>query len=51
MSALLAATMDARLHQLTALTAGQDILYGHGARGGKGMIAALSWRLIAVRAG
>ena len=46
--ALLAATMAAWLHQLTAITAGQDILYGHGARGGKAMIATLRWRLIAV---
>ena len=29
--ALLAATMAARLHQLTATTAGEGILYGHGA--------------------
>jgi hypothetical protein len=46
--ALLAATMAARLHQLTAITAGQDILAGHGVRGGKAMIATLRWRLIAV---
>ena len=46
--ALLAATMAAWLHQLTALTAGQDILAGHGVRGGKAMIATLRWRLIAV---
>ena len=46
--ALLAATMAAWLHQLTALTAGEDILYGHGVRGGKAMIAVLRWRLIAV---
>jgi hypothetical protein len=46
--ALLAATMAAWLHQLTALTAGEDILYGHGVRGGKAMIATLRWRLIAV---
>ena len=45
--ALLAATMAAWLRQLTALTAG-DILYGHGVRGGKAMIATLRWRLIAV---
>ena len=30
------------------LTAGQDILAGHGVRGGKAMIATLRWRLIAV---
>jgi hypothetical protein len=46
--ALLAATMAAWLHQLTAATAGQDILHGHGVRGGKAMIATLRWRLIAV---
>ena len=33
--ALLAASMAAWLHQLTAVTAGQDILAGHGVRGGK----------------
>jgi hypothetical protein len=46
--ALLAATMAAWLHQLTATTAGEDITYGHGVRGGKAMIATLRWRLIAV---
>ena len=46
--ALLAATMAAWLHQLTARTAGQDILHGHGVRGGKAMIATLRWRLIAI---
>jgi hypothetical protein len=46
--ALLAATMAAWLHQLTATTAGQDIVDGHGVRGGKAMIATLRWRLIAV---
>jgi Transposase DDE domain group 1 len=46
--ALLAATMAAWLHQLTAITAGQDILAGHGVRGGKAMIATLRWRLITV---
>jgi Transposase DDE domain group 1 len=46
--ALLAATMAAWLHQLTARTVGQDILAGHGVRGGKAMIATLRWRLIAV---
>ena len=45
--ALLAATMAAWLHQLTA-TAGEDIVAGHGVRGGKAMIATLRWRLIAV---
>jgi hypothetical protein len=46
--ALLAASIAAWLHQLTALTAGQDIVHGHGVRGGKAMIATLRWRLIAV---
>jgi Transposase DDE domain group 1 len=46
--ALLAASMAAWLHQLTTLTAGEDILAGHGVRGGKAMIATLRWRLIAV---
>ena len=46
--ALLAATMAAWLHQLTARTVGQDILAGHGVRGGKAMIATLRRRLIAV---
>ena len=46
--ALLAATMAAWLHQLTARTAGEDIAAGHGVRGGKAMIATLRWRLIAV---
>ena len=46
--ALLAATMAAWLHQLTAVTAGEDMLAGHGVRGGKAMIATLRWRLIAV---
>ena len=48
--ALLAASMAAWLHQLTARTAGEDILEGHGVRGGKAMIATLRWRLIAVPA-
>jgi len=46
--ALIAASMAAWLHQLTAITAGEDILAGHGVRGGKAMIATLRWRLIAV---
>jgi Transposase DDE domain group 1 len=45
--ALLAASIAASLHQLTAVTAGQDILAGHGVRGGKAMIATLRRRLIA----
>ena len=48
--ALLAATMAAWLHQLTAITADEDILAGHGVRGGKAMIATLRWRQIAVPA-
>jgi hypothetical protein len=40
--------MAAWLHQLTARTAGEDIVHGHGVRGGKAMIATLRWRLIAV---
>jgi len=46
--ALLAANIAAWLHQLTARTAGEDIIEGHGVRGGKAMIATLRWRLIAV---
>jgi DDE family transposase len=46
--ALLAASMAAWLHQLTAITAGPGVLAGHGVRGGKAMIATLRWRLIAV---
>lgn len=46
--ALLAASMAAWLHQLTAITAGEDIVAGHGVCGGKAMIATLRWRLIAV---
>jgi hypothetical protein len=46
--ALLAASMAAWLHQLTAATRGEDILAGHGVRGGKAMIATLRWRLITV---
>jgi hypothetical protein len=46
--ALLAAAMAAWLHQLTATALGEDIVRGHGVRGGKAMIATLRWRLIAV---
>jgi Transposase DDE domain group 1 len=46
--ALLAVSMAAWLHQLTAVTAGEDIRAGYGVRGGKAMIATLRWRLIAV---
>jgi len=48
--ALLAASMAAWLHQLTAATRGEIILAGHGVRGGKAMIATLRRRLIAVPA-
>jgi hypothetical protein len=48
--ALLAASMAAWLHQLTAATAGQAIPAGHGVRGGKAMIATLRRRLISVPA-
>jgi Transposase DDE domain group 1 len=48
--ALLAACMAGWLHQLTAVTAGEQILAGYGVRGGKAMIATLRWRLIAVPA-
>jgi hypothetical protein len=46
--ALLAASMAAWLHQLTAVTAGEDILAGHGVRGGKAMIATLRRVLVSV---
>ena len=46
--ALLAASMVGWLHQLTAVTAGQAIVAGHGVRGGKAMIATLRRRLIAI---
>ena len=38
------------LHQFTAATRSETILAGHGARGGKAMIATLRHRLIAVPA-
>lgn len=46
--ALLAAAMAAWLHQLTTTALGEDIVHGHGVRGGKAMIATLRRRLIAV---
>ncbi len=46
--ALLAASIAGWLHQLTASTRGQQIVAGHGVRGGKAMIETLRWRLIAV---
>jgi hypothetical protein len=39
---------SAWLYQLTATALGEDIIHGHGVRGGKPMIATLRWRLIAV---
>ena len=48
--ALLAASMAAWLHQLTAASRGETILEGHGTRGGKAMITTLRRRLIAVPA-
>ena len=48
--ALLAASMAAWLHQLTAATRGEEILEGHGTRGGKAMIATLRRRVIAIPA-
>lgn len=48
--ALLAASIAGWLHQLTVATAGEDILAGHGVRGGKAMIATLRHRLIRVPA-
>ncbi len=47
-ASLIAAAIAAWLHQLTGRTAGEDILAGHGVRGGKAMIATLRWALIAV---
>ena len=46
--ALLAASIAAWLHQLTAATRGKDILAGHGVRGGKAMIATLRRRIISI---
>ncbi len=48
--ALLAASMAAWLHQLTATTHGETILAGHGTRGGKAMIETLRRRLISIPA-
>jgi hypothetical protein len=47
---LLAASIAGWLHQLTATTAGEDIIAGHGVRDGKAMIATLAHRLIRVPA-
>jgi hypothetical protein len=46
--ALVAASIAAWLHQLTAMALGEEMVHGHGVRGGKAMIATLRWRLIAV---
>ena len=46
--ALLAASMAAWLHQLTAATRGENILAGHGVRGGKAMIATLRRRVVSI---
>ena len=43
--ALLAAAIAAWLHQLTGMALGEEIVHGHGVRGGKAMIATLRWRL------
>ena len=48
--ALLAASVAGWLHQLTATTAGEDIIAGHGVRDGKAIIATLAHRLIRVPA-
>ena len=40
--------MAAWPHQLTATALGEDIVHGHGVRGGKAMIVTLRRRLIAV---
>jgi hypothetical protein len=48
--ALLAASIAAWLHQLTAAIRGEQVLEGHGTRGGKAMIATLRRRLIAIPA-
>jgi len=48
--ALLAATIAGWLHQLTATTAADGTLAGHGVRAGQAMIATLRWRLIRVPA-
>jgi hypothetical protein len=49
--ALLAASIAGRPHQLTATTAGEDSIAGHGGRGGKAMSATLRHRLIRVPPG
>ena len=49
-ASLIAAAIAAWLHQLTGLTDGEDLLEGHGVRGGKAMIATLRKVLIAIPA-
>jgi hypothetical protein len=48
--ALLAASLAGWLHQLTARTAANGALLGHGVRGGQAMIASLRQRLIRIPA-
>jgi hypothetical protein len=48
--ALLAVAMAGWLHQLTGILAGDEIAAGHGARGGKAMIATLRRRLVCIPA-
>jgi hypothetical protein len=49
-AALIAAAIAAWLHQLTGLISGDQLLEGHGTRGGKAMIATLRRALIATPA-
>ena len=49
-ASLIAAAIAAWLHQLTGLTGGEELLEGHGTRGGKAMITTLRRVLIAVPA-
>ena len=49
-ASLIAAAIAAWLHPLTGLTDGEDLLEGHGVRGGKAMIATLRKVLIATPA-
>ena len=45
-ASLIAAAIAAWLHQLTGLISGDQLLEGHGTRGGKAMIATLRRALI-----
>jgi hypothetical protein len=45
-ASLIAAAIAAWLHQLTSLISGDQLLEGHGTRGGKAMIATLRRALI-----